>query len=178
MLARLAILALAAATLLADADAHSRVAFSLTTQHGASFTDRDIDGVPLAIFFGFTHCPDVCPTTLMEMTQDLAELGSDADRIKVVFVSVDPERDTPDKLKAYMTAFDPRIIAVTGPQDTIASVARAYGASYRRVGGGADYTIDHTATVFLLDRDGEYVGALTYADAEPARLAKLRRLLP
>jgi protein SCO1/2 len=176
--ARLAALAIAAAAVLAGAQAHSRVAFSLTTQHGARFTDRDIDGVPLALFFGFTHCPDVCPATLMEMTHDLAELGSAGDLIKVLFVSVDPERDTPDKLAAYMAAFDPRIIALTGPADTIASVARAYGASYRRVDQGTDYTIDHTAAVFLLDRDGEYVGALTFADSEPARLAKLRRLLP
>ena len=178
LLSRLVVSALAAAALLAAADARSRATFSLTTQHGTSLTDRDLDGVPLAIFFGFTHCPDVCPTTLLEMTHDLGGLGPDGDRIKVVFVSVDPERDTPDVLEEYMASFDPRIIALTGPNETIATVARAYGASYRRVGGGPDYTIDHTAAVFLLDRDGEYVGALTFADAEPVRLAKLRRLLP
>ncbi len=155
-----------------------RVAFSLTTQQGTVFTDRDIDGVPLAIFFGFTNCPDVCPTTLLQMTQDLEELGPDGDRIKVVFVSVDPERDTPAKLEAYMASFDPRIVALTGAADVIAAVARASGASYRKVPTGDGYTIDHTASVFLLDRDGEYVGALTFADERAARLAKLRRLLP
>jgi protein SCO1/2 len=171
-------LAFVALALGASADARPRVAFSLTTQHRTIFTDRDIDGSPLAIFFGFTRCPDVCPATLMELTHDLEELGPDGDGIKVVFVSVDPERDTPDRLADYMASFDPRIIAVTGPNDVIASVASAYGAFYRRVGEGPDYTIDHTAAVFLLDRDGEYVGALTFADAEPVRLAKLRRLLP
>jgi protein SCO1 len=158
--------------------ADPRVAFRLTTQHGTVFTDRDLNRMPLAIFFGFTHCPDVCPTTLLQMTQDLEELGSEADRIKVVFVSVDPERDTPAKLLKYMASFDPRIIALTGAVDVIAEVARAYGASFRKVPAGSDYVMDHTASVFLLDREGEYVGALTHADSRSTRLEKLRRLLP
>jgi protein SCO1/2 len=167
-----------ALSLIAPAASDPRVAFSLVTQHGTAFTERDIDAVPLAIFFGFTLCPDVCPTTLLQITQDLEELGPDGDKIKVVFVSVDPERDTPARLAEYMASFDPRIVAVTGAEDVIAAVARAHGASYRKVPTGDSYTIDHTASVFLLDRDGEYVGALTYAASRAARLAKLRRLLP
>ena len=167
-----------ALSLTAPAASDARVVFSLTTQHGAAFTDRNIDGAPVAIFFGFTHCPDVCPTTLLQMTQDLEELGSDGDKIKVLFVSVDPERDTPARLKVYMASFDPRIVALTGAEDVIAAVARAYGASYRKVPSGDSYTIDHTAAVLLLDREGEYVGALTHADSRSARLEKLRRLLP
>jgi protein SCO1/2 len=176
-------LALAAAigfalSLTAPAASDARVAFRLTTQHGTAFTDRDIDGAPSAIFFGFTNCPDVCPTTLLQMTQDLEELGPDGDKIKVVFISVDPERDAPARLAAYMASFDPRIVALTGAEDVIAAVARAYGASYRKVPAGGSYTIDHTASVFLLDRAGEYVGALTHADSRSTRLEKLRRLLP
>lgn len=130
------------------------------------------------IFFGFTHCPDICPTTLLQMTQDLEELGPDADKIKVVFVSVDPERDIPGTLKEYMASFDPRIVALTGAEEVVAAVARAYGASYRKVPTGDGYTIDHTASVLLLDRDGDYVGALTFVEDRAARLEKLRRLLP
>ena len=178
-LARLAVVCLAATTILlvSSAAADPRVVFKLTTQNGTAFTDRDINGKPIAIFFGFTSCPDICPTTLLQMTQDLEALGSDGDRINVVFVSIDPERDTPDTLKTYMASFDPRIIAVTGPPAVIAAVARAYGASYRKVATGNSYVIDHTAAVFLLDGADEYVGALTLADSASARLEKLRRLL-
>jgi protein SCO1 len=166
-----------ALSLTPPAASDARVAIRLTTQHGAAFTERDLDAVPVAMFFGFTNCPDVCPTTLLQVTQDLEELGADGDKIKVVFVSVDPERDTPARLAEYMASFDPRIVALTGAQDVIAAVARAYGASYRRVPTGDTYTIDHTGAVFLLDREGEYVGALTHADSRPSRQEKLRRLL-
>jgi protein SCO1 len=178
VLARLALAMGFALAVAGQALSDARVAFRLTTQHGTAFTDRDIDAVPLVIFFGFTNCPDVCPTTLLQITQDLEELGPDGDKIKVVFVSVDPERDTPAKLEAYMASFDPRIVALTGAEDVIAAVARAYGASYRKVPADSSYVIDHTASVFLLDREGEYVGALTHADSRSARLVKLRRLLP
>ena len=160
------------------AASQARIAFQLVTQHGTAFSERDIGDFPLAIFFGFTSCPDVCPTTLLQMTQDLEALGPDAGKIRVVFVSVDPERDTPARLGEYMASFDPRIIALTGAADVVEAVARAYGATYRKVATVGGYTIDHTAAVFLLDRTGEYVGALTHADGEAVRLAKLRRMLP
>ena len=150
-----AVVALLGSTPTAPVAAGSRVAFNLLTQHGTLFTERDIAGMPTAIFFGFTFCPDICPTTLMELTNDLAALGADGDRIKVVFVSVDPERDTQAHLKEYMSSFDPRIVAVSGSPETIAAVARAYGAKYRKVPTSSGYTFDHTAAVFLLDREGE-----------------------
>jgi protein SCO1 len=168
----------AAVAMTGRAAANARVAFRLTTQHGTTFTDRDIGATPLAIFFGFTHCPDVCPTTLLQMTQDLQELGPDADRIKVLFISVDPERDTPDVLKSFMAPFDPRIVALTGAPQSVAAMAHAYGAHYRKIPTGEGYSVDHTASVFLVDREGEYVGALTFADESGARLDALRRLLP
>jgi protein SCO1 len=159
------------------AGAQSRVPAGLVTQHGAPFTDRNLAGAPFAIFFGFTACPDICPTTLMDLTGDLAALGTAADRLSVVFVSVDPERDTPERLKEYMESFDPRIVALSGPSDAIATLARAFGAKFRKVPTQSSYTIDHTAAVFLVDRDGETVAVIDATEPQPQRLAKLRELL-
>jgi protein SCO1 len=161
----------------APAAAGSHLAFNLLTQHGVPFTERDIAGVPTAIFFGFTFCPDICPATLMELTSDLEALGADGDRIKVVFVSLDPERDTQARLKEYMSSFDERIVAVTGPPDAIAAVARAYGAKHRKVATRSGYTLDHSAAVFLLDRDGETSAVLDAGESQHQRLAKLKALL-
>jgi protein SCO1 len=133
------------------AAADSRIAFNLLTQHGTSFTERDIAGLPTALFFGFTFCPDICPSTLMELTTDLEALGADGDRIKVVFVSIDPDRDTQAHLKEYMTSFDQRIIAVSGSPESIVAIARAYGAKHRKVPTRSGYTFDHSSAVFLLD---------------------------
>ncbi|PWT90586.1 MAG: SCO family protein [Proteobacteria bacterium] len=159
------------------AGAQSRVPPGLVTQHGAAFTDRNLAGAPFAIFFGFTSCPDICPTTLMDLTSDLAALGAAAEKLSVVFVSVDPERDTPERLKEYMGSFDPRIVALSGPADAIAALARAFGAKYRKVPTQSGYTIDHTAAVFLVDRDGETAAVIDAAEPQPQRLAKLRELL-
>ena len=170
-------IALVASIAAAPAAAGSHVSFNLLTQHGAPFTERDIAGVPTAIFFGFTFCPDICPTTLMELTSDLEALGADGDRIKVVFVSLDPERDTQARLKEYMSSFDERIVAVSGSPETIAAVARAYGAKYRKVPTSSGYTFDHSAAVFLLDRDGETSAVLDAGEPQHRRLAKLKALL-
>jgi hypothetical protein len=129
---RLVVIVLLATIPAAPAAAGPRVAFNLITQHGTSFTERDIAGLPTALFFGFTFCPDICPSTLMELTTDLEALGADGDRIKVVFVSIDPDRDTQADLKEYMTSFDQRIIAVSGyrrasppsPAPMVSSTAR------------------------------------------------------
>jgi protein SCO1/2 len=161
----------------APAAAGSRVAFNLFTQHGTPFTERDIAGLPTAVFFGFTSCPDICPTTLMDLSSDLEALGADGDRIKIVFVSIDPDRDTQARLKEYMSSFDRRIVAVSGPPESIAAMARVYGAKYRKVPTGAGYTFDHSAAVFLLDRDGEMSAILDAGEPQRQRLAKLRELL-
>jgi protein SCO1/2 len=177
-LARRALLTgLLAALAAAPAVAEPRVAFELVTQHGSPFTERDMAGVPTAIFFGFTSCPDICPTTLMELSGDLQALGADGDRIRVVFVSIDPERDTQARLKEHMSSFDPRIVALSGPSDAIATVARAYGVRYRKVPTSSGYTLDHTAAVFLIDRHGETSAVLNAGQPQPQRLGKLRDLL-
>jgi protein SCO1/2 len=168
---------LVAAMAVAPASAGSRVAFNLFTQHGTAFTERDLAGLPTALFFGFTFCPDICPTTLMELTSDLEALGADGDRIKVVFVSIDPDRDTQAHLKEYMSSFDRRIVAVSGTPESIAAIAGAYGAKYRKVPTRSGYTFDHTSAVFLLDPGGEVSAVLDAGEPQHRRLAKLRGLL-
>src|SRR5205807_6457937 len=101
-------------------------AFRLTDQDGATVTDRDFLGHPFLVFFGFTHCPEVCPTTLFEVSEILRKLGPDAERVRAVFITIDPERDTPAALKDYMSSFDPRLVGLTGEPAAIAAVARAY----------------------------------------------------
>ena len=119
--------------------------FSLTDHNGRTVTEQDLKGRPFLVFFGFTNCPDICPTTMFEISEVLKKLGPDGDRTRALFITVDPERDTPAALKDYVSSFDPRIVALTGEPDAIAAVAKAYRAYYRRVplkDGG--YTMDHT----------------------------------
>jgi protein SCO1 len=132
--------------------------FNLTDQNGRTVTDQDLKGRPFLVFFGFTHCPDICPTTMFEISEILRKLGPDGDRMRAVFITVDPERDTPAALKDYVSSFDPRIVALTGDEAAIAAVAKAYRAIYRRVPlkeGG--YTMDHLAIVYLMGKDGRFV---------------------
>jgi protein SCO1/2 len=152
--------------------------FELTDHNGRPFASTALAGRPYAIFFGFTHCPDVCPTTLLAMSNNLASLGADADRLKVLFVTVDPERDTPDRLKQYLASFDPRIIALTGSADQIAATAKGWNAFYNKVPeDGGSYTIAHSAYVYLMDADNRLAGTLGFQESEAEQLAKLRRLI-
>ena len=107
--------------------------FKLTSHEGKPFTEENLKGKPFVIFFGFTHCPEVCPTTLYDLTQDLAALGKDADRLQVVFITVDPARDTPELMKTYLSSFDPRIVGLPGTEAEIAAAAKAYKIYYRKV---------------------------------------------
>jgi protein SCO1 len=151
--------------------------FSLVNHRGERVTQDTFKGKPTAYFFGFTHCPEVCPTTLFEMTQRLKDLGPDAERLNVVFVSVDPERDTPDLLKTYLESFDPRIVALTGTPDEVAITARAFRIAYRKVPTDGDYTMDHTSSVIVTDAKGELVSLIDYHEEAPSALAKLQRAL-
>lgn len=152
--------------------------FRLTTQAGAPLSDQDLRGKPFAVFFGFTHCPEVCPTTLWEMTEAMKTLGSQADRIKVLFISVDPTRDTPEFLARYLQSFDPRIVGLTGTEGEIDAVGKAYRAYWRKVPtDDGDYTMDHTASIFLMDAEGHFAGTISYGEAMEMRLEKLRRLI-
>ncbi len=151
--------------------------FALTTQDGRAFTDRDLRGRPAALFFGFTTCPEVCPTTLARWSASLKALGPDGDKLRAVFVSVDPERDTPAVLKRYLSDFDPRIVGLTGAPQAVACMLAAYHVYARNVpldGGG--YTMDHTAATYLFDRDGGFQGLVGYQEPAEAQSAKLKAL--
>ena len=151
--------------------------FTLTTAEGKPFSSQMLKGRPYALFFGFTNCPDVCPTTLLEMSNALAALGPDANRLNVLFVTVDHERDTAEHLKAYLSAFDRRIIGLTGSAADIASVARAYHVFYEKVPISSGYTMNHSATVFLMDRKGALAGTTNHEESDSVQRDKLRRLL-
>ena len=134
-------------------------AFQLTDQDGKSFGNDQLVGAPSLLFFGFTHCPDVCPTTLMEISQVFEQLGPQA-KIRALFVTVDPERDTPELLKDYVSNFDPRIIGVTGPRENIDAALKAWRVFARKTKGEGDsYSMDHSSVIYLMDRQGRFATA-------------------
>jgi protein SCO1 len=152
--------------------------FRLIDQNGRSTTDADLKGHPFLVFFGFTHCPDVCPTTLFEISEVLRQLGPDADRLGALFVTVDPERDTPSALKDYLSSFDPHLVGLTGSLDNVTAVAKAYRVYFKKVpldDGG--YTMDHTAIVYLMDKDGRFVAPFSLKRTTEASVADLRKRL-
>ncbi len=151
--------------------------FVLVDQNGQKFDSASLKGTPYAMFFGFTNCPDICPTTLFEMTKHLQALGDKADKIKVLFVTVDPERDTAEHLKDYLSAFDPRIIGLTGTQEEIKNVEKGYRIFAEKVAtSDDDYTMNHTATVFLFDKNGTLASTLSWQEDEKTRQTKLEKL--
>ncbi|WP_243369760.1 SCO family protein [Microvirga solisilvae] len=151
--------------------------FRLTSHEGKPFTDADLKGKPFAVFFGFTHCPEVCPTTLYDLTQDLESLGKDSDKLRVAFISVDPEQDTPELMKTYLSSFDPRIVGLTGTNEEIAAVAKAYKIYYRKVPTDSGYTMDHSATIFLMDSKGDFYGTSNFQETAEIRRKKLQQLI-
>lgn len=151
--------------------------FTLVDHNGRTVTEKDFAGKPTMVFFGFTSCPDVCPTALWNVSELLSQLGDGAKDLRVLFISVDPERDTPERLKAYVSNFDSRVVGLTGTADQVAAAAKAYRAYFKKVPqGGGNYTMDHTATVYLMDRAGKFRGTVDVLEAKEASLAKLRRL--
>jgi protein SCO1/2 len=152
--------------------------FSLVDQNGEPVTEKIFRGRPTVTLFGFTHCPDVCPTGLMEMARFAEALGPDADKLGLVFVTVDPERDTPSVLKDYVTAFSDRIVAVTGEPEKVAAMLADYKIYSRKVPAeGGDYTMDHTASMMLQDADGNFVGTISPGEPRDTALEKVRRLV-
>ncbi|CFX22781.1 conserved exported protein of unknown function [Candidatus Filomicrobium marinum] len=152
--------------------------FTLTRANGETFSSSELKGHPYILFFGFTHCPDICPTTLLEITKHLESIGSATKDLKVLFVSVDPERDTPELMAQYMSSFDPRIIGLTGTPEQIAKVGKLYRAFYEKVPQeGGDYTMNHTATVFLFDANGALQSTLSWQEDGATREAKIKRLV-
>lgn len=154
------------------ADPHPLTDFTLIDQRGTPLALHDLRGKPILLFFGFTQCPDFCPTTLAEFKGAKRALGADADKLQVVFISVDPERDTPEVLGRYLAAFDPTFIGLRGDTATLAQIAPDYDLTYRKQplpSGG--YTVDHTATAFLIDAQGQLRVAYPYGTPASA-LAK------
>jgi len=152
--------------------------FKLVDQDGNQVTDKDMKGRPFLVFFGFTHCPDVCPTTLFEVSEILRALGPDADRTRALFITVDPERDTPPVMKDYLSSFDPHLSGLTGDPAAVAAVAKAYRVYFKKVPldqGG--YTMDHTAIVYLMDKEGRFVAPFSLKRTTEAAAAELRRYL-
>ena len=151
--------------------------FTLTGTDGKPFASSRLIGKPAAIFFGFTHCPDVCPTTLARLAKLRRQLGKGDDALSIVFVSVDPERDTPAEVANYMSLFDTPVIGLTGSPAQVEQVKKLFGVYSRKVeqpGGG--YSVDHTASVILLDRNGQFVATLSPEEGNQVALDKLRRL--
>ena len=150
--------------------------FRLTDQNGKTITDADLKGRPFLVFFGFTHCPDVCPTSLFEISEIFDKLGNDADKVNALFVTVDPERDTPAALKDYLSSFNPHVIGVGGDADALAAVAKAYRVYYKKVPlKDGDYTMDHTAIVYLMDKNGHFVAPFSLKRRPEEAAADLRR---
>jgi protein SCO1/2 len=152
--------------------------FNLTDQNGQPFSDKDLKGKSFLVFFGYTHCPDVCPTTLFEISELLRSLGPQADRTAALFITVDPERDTPEAMRGYLASFDSHIRGLTGDAATLDAVARAYKAYYKKMPlEGGDYTMDHTAIIYLMDKDGRFVGPFNMKRAASVLTADLRQHL-
>jgi protein SCO1/2 len=149
--------------------------FRLVDQAGGEITEADLRGKPSLVFFGFTHCPDVCPTALFDMSEVLRALGKDADRVSALFVSVDPERDTPAALAAYLRSFDPEFVGLTGDKRAIEGLAQDLGVAMARTElPGDTYTMDHTSAIFLVDARGALVAVFTPPIESPNLAADLR----
>ncbi len=152
--------------------------FKLVDQDGRVVTDQDFKGRPFLVFFGFTHCPDICPTALFEVSEIMRALGRDAERTRALFITVDPERDTPKVIKDYLSSFDPHLTGLTGDPADVAAVAKAYRAYFKKVPldqGG--YTMDHTAIVYLMDKEGRFVSPFSLKRTTEAAAADLRKHL-
>ena len=162
-----------------DAPAASSIGgpFTLAGSNGRTVTQNDFSGGPTLVFFGYTHCPDVCPATLFEMSEVLRALGPDK-KGAALFVTVDPERDTPDVLRDYLSSFDPRIIGVTGSREQIDPVLKEFRVYSRKVGNeGEDYTMDHTALVYLMDKQWRFVRPFRMDRKPEAAAAELSKYL-
>jgi protein SCO1 len=150
--------------------------FRLVDQDGKTITERAFAGKPFLVFFGYTHCPDVCPTTLFDISELMRALGPDADKTAALFVSVDPERDTAAVLKDYLSNFDPHVRGASPDADGLAAVTKAFRVYYKKVPTeGDDYTMDHTALVYLMDKHGRFVAPFNLKRTPEAAAGDLRK---
>lgn len=151
--------------------------FTLTDGDGRAVTDQTYRGKWLLVYFGYTYCPDACPTGLNNIAGALKLMGADADSIQPLFITVDPARDTAAAMKAYVAAFDPRIAGLTGTPEQIDAVARAYRVYYKRVGEGDDYLMDHSVAIYVMDPEGKYSTALRHTATPQDIAASLEKLI-
>ncbi|HEY0919898.1 SCO family protein [Devosia sp.] len=152
--------------------------FTLTTTTGGTFTEQDLKGTPSLVFFGYTFCPDVCPTTLAETVVWKEALGIDAGDLRTIFITVDPERDTREVLADYLGGFDPQVIGLVGTPEQTEAAKAAFGAMSEKVESGDEYyLVNHTASVFLMNRDGTFQGTIAYGEAKDTAVAKIKRLI-
>ena len=155
--------------------------FTLVNQNGKTVTDKDFRGKMMLVFFGYTYCPDVCPTSLTQIAQTLDILGKDGEKIVPVFITVDPERDRPEYLKDYVQHFHPRLVALTGTTEQIKAVAKEYRVYFSKVrekgGGEDDYLMDHTAIVYLMGPDGKFLTHISHGTDPDAMAKRIRKYL-
>jgi len=153
--------------------------FALNSSKGGTFTQNDLVGTPTLLFFGYTFCPDVCPTTLAETTAWRAKLGLTPEQLRIVFVTVDPDRDTPEMVKSYVEGFDPSIIGLVGDQAATDQVKSAFGVFSEKAGDvdSEFYLVNHTALTFLIDKEGKFQGTVAYEEAQDTAIAKVERLV-
>jgi cytochrome oxidase Cu insertion factor (SCO1/SenC/PrrC family) len=154
--------------------------FSLIDHTGKRVTDQDFRGRYLLVFFGFTSCPDVCPAGLQVIATALDRLGTKAERVTPLFITIDPERDTPERLAQYVNSFHPRLIGLTGTPDDIRAAAAAYRVFHRKVTdtkSSAEYTMEHTSIIYLMDPAGEFLAHFTHATPVDTIAAALARAL-
>jgi len=152
--------------------------FQLVDQDGKRVTEQDLKGKPSLIFFGYTHCPDVCPATLFEVSEVLRALGPDASRAGAYFITVDPERDTPAALKDYLSSFDPHLRALTGDRAAVDAAEKSYRVYAKKVPtDGGDYTMDHTALIYLMDKQGRFVAPFSLKRTPAEAAAELKRYM-
>ena len=165
----------AAGTLLASAIGGP---FRLVDQDGKTVTDADLKGKWSLVYFGYTHCPDACPTALNDIAIALDELGSKRSAVRPVFITVDPERDTPEVLKAYVTAFDAPILALTGTPEEVARAAKGYRVYYaKHPEAGGDYSMDHSSVIYVMDPEGRFTASFTHQSAPEEIAERLKKLL-
>lgn len=151
--------------------------FSLTDSNGQPRTLADFQGRVVMLFFGFVQCPDVCPTALSRAAAVMEQLGPQAAQVQLLFVTVDPERDTPELLRAYMAAFDPSFMALTGTEEQIRAAADQFRVYYQKIPTGSSYTMDHTALSYLIDRQGRLRVAMRHEQGADDCAADIRTLL-
>jgi protein SCO1/2 len=153
--------------------------FRLTDQNGNVVTDRDLHGKWLLVYFGYTHCPDACPTALNDIALALEQLGARAGKVRPVFITVDPARDTPAVLKSYVASFAAPILALTGSETAVAQAAKAYHVYYSKhaIAAGDDYEMDHSSVIYVMDPQGRFAASFTHENSPKEIAARLARLI-